>query len=455
MSFNYEQGHQNPGPPTKRGRMDMNYPFGGHDSRGGFLSSDKVDMELERRNDDPNNPKPVLIFTVLNADQPINVEIIHKVCTRVLKGSGKVLRIVIFGRGVVQTMVEFDSSDTARRARDILHGADIYTGCCTLKVEFAKTSELKIKRNSELAWDFTEGFRPQDFGQDQQAGGRQRKVILDDETPAPNKMEAMGGGMGGHGGMGMMPPMGMGGGLGGPGFSGSYGGPNMGMGMGHGRGQDGGVGMSCVAMIYGMDPNKMNCQRVFNLFCLYGNVNMVMFIKSKEGCAMIEMGDPGAAGRAVRNLSGVVIFDNTMKLDISRSVQFIETVKAKFTLPDDTPSFKDFSRDRNNRFDTPARAAKNRIIAPTKVLHFYNVPEMDDEDLECIFTTRDAPRPARIKWMQAKSEKSALGFVEFETVSEAIQALVICNHTEIEGSETKGAKHYPYELKLCFSPAQW
>lgn len=266
------------------------------------------------------------------------------------------------------------------------------------------------------------------------------------------------GGMGGRPPMGggMMPPMGMGGGMGGPGFGGSYGGPNMGMGMSHhGRQPDGGVSMSCVAMIYGMDPNQMNCQRVFNLFCLYGNVNMVMFIKSKEGCAMIEMGDPGAAGRAVRNLGGSVIFDNTMKLDISRSVQFIETVKAKFTLPDDTPSFKDFSRDRNNRFDTPARAAKNRIIAPTKVLHFYNVPEMDDEDLECIFTTRDAPRPARIKWMPAKSEKSALGFVEFETVSKAIEALVICSHVPIEGSENKGEKQHPYEMKLCFSPATW
>lgn len=29
---------------------------------------------------------------------------------------------------------------------------------------------------------------------------------------------------------------------------------------------------SHVVMVYGMDPNKMNCDRLFNLLCLYGNV---------------------------------------------------------------------------------------------------------------------------------------------------------------------------------------
>jgi hypothetical protein len=28
----------------------------------------------------------------------------------------------------------------------------------------------------------------------------------------------------------------------------------------------------CVMMVYGLDPEKMNCDRLFNMFCLYGNV---------------------------------------------------------------------------------------------------------------------------------------------------------------------------------------
>jgi len=34
---------------------------------------------------------------------------------------------------------------------------------------------------------------------------------------------------------------------------------------------------SCVLMVYGMDPVKFNCQRVFNLLCIYGNVIKVSF----------------------------------------------------------------------------------------------------------------------------------------------------------------------------------
>jgi hypothetical protein len=33
---------------------------------------------------------------------------------------------------------------------------------------------------------------------------------------------------------------------------------------------DGGLG--CVLMVYGLNPERMNCDRLFNLFCLYGNV---------------------------------------------------------------------------------------------------------------------------------------------------------------------------------------
>lgn len=39
-------------------------------------------------------------------------------------------------------MNTFDSLDSATRARENLNGADIYSGCCTLKIDFAKVSVL-------------------------------------------------------------------------------------------------------------------------------------------------------------------------------------------------------------------------------------------------------------------------------------------------------------------------
>ena len=118
----------NRGPPSKRGRMDEGGFFRGY-SMDQPMDPHMVEEELGRV-DNSIRQNHILLLTVLNANYPINVEVLYKVC----KSFGNVLRIVVFGRGLVQAMVEFDSVDTATRAKDNLHGCDIYSGCCTLKV---------------------------------------------------------------------------------------------------------------------------------------------------------------------------------------------------------------------------------------------------------------------------------------------------------------------------------
>lgn len=62
-----------------------------------------------------------------------------------------------------------------------------------------------------------------------------------------------------------------GGGFGRGGDPGMYGGP--GMQQGYADPQPGDTPpQGCVLMVYGLSPEHMNCDRVFNLFCLYGNV---------------------------------------------------------------------------------------------------------------------------------------------------------------------------------------
>ncbi|XP_027563807.1 heterogeneous nuclear ribonucleoprotein L-like [Neopelma chrysocephalum] len=52
-------------------------------------------------------------------------------------------------------MVEFDSVQSAQRAKASLNGADIYSGCCTLKIEYAKPSRLNVFKNDQDTWDYT------------------------------------------------------------------------------------------------------------------------------------------------------------------------------------------------------------------------------------------------------------------------------------------------------------
>ena len=131
---------------------------------GGPMSEEQVEQELMQV-DQNLRPNHIILITVLNAQCPIGVQVI----SRLTQPIGRVLRIVVFKCGTaVQSMVEFDNIQTATAAKNKLHGCDIYRRSCTLKVEFAKTDRLNVKRNDDMTWDFTdECVLHQGFGQEE------------------------------------------------------------------------------------------------------------------------------------------------------------------------------------------------------------------------------------------------------------------------------------------------
>lgn len=487
------------GPPSKRGRIDPNQT----------LSAREVEQELARENPAGSSPNKIILMTILNAHYPITVDIISKIC----KPFGQVDRIVIFQKYYVQAMVEYWDLEAAIKARKELHGCDIYSGCCTIKTEYAKTDRLNVRQNDEKTWDFTTeapGGGRQQHGHD----SGHRRVLLEEKPdmnpPAMQRMTLFdssshnhqgGGGSGGGGGSNFglgggyaQAPLaqslygggaghavggwagaagssaataGQSGGSSSSGTGGSF--QNMWGGGYHAHqaapavmnnvGGGSGTGMGGVVMFYQLDPERFNCGALFNLVCQYGNVSKVCFLKNKEGCAMVEMGDAAAADRVLTNLNHVVIFDAKIAIERSRK-PYIEEIRKPHQLPDGSESFCNYMTSRQNRFNTPERAAKNRFIPPTKVLHFYNVPKMTDDELSNLFTEVGAPYPTRIKWLEARpGSKSVTGLVEFETVSEACEALVLVNHAKVHRSSGGGggrdgdqASGY-FEMKLCFSKA--
>ena len=345
-------------PPTKKGRLDLR----------GQLTSLMVEEELGRV-DETIRPNKIVLLTVLNANYPITVEIVYKVCSP----HGRVVRIVIFEKAIIQAMVEFENIDEATEARHQLHGCDIYSGCCTLKVEFAKTDKLNVRKNDNKTWDFTEDFKYNPGQNDQ----RMNRPVLLTEPPASGGLPMRGNvgrsnyprpgvsrmhGSAGHwthrrphemvpgqhrnwdqgnqfnNGMGRMVGQHQVGNFrmadGGRGHQPMGRGMPQGMmpgRMGQGVNQWGhdmqgdfmGGGGAChgpVVMVYGLDTQKMSCQALFNLFCQYGNVRKVMFMKNKEGSGMVEMSDPEAAERVIYNMDQMELFGSKLKLDISKKV---------------------------------------------------------------------------------------------------------------------------------------
>ncbi|XP_027017931.2 heterogeneous nuclear ribonucleoprotein L2 isoform X2 [Tachysurus fulvidraco] len=372
--------------------------------------------------DDSRSVNNVLLLTIMNPIYPITTDVLYTICNN----CGPVQRIVIFRKNGVQAMVEFDSVQSAQRAKASLNGADIYSGCCTLKIEYAKPTRLNVFKNDQDTWDYTNPNLGSQGGygyQDESYGGYDGRRV-GPSMGGPRR----GGASQRYGGQYGAPP---------PPPPGEY--------SAHAE--------SPVMMVYGLEPSKINADRVFNIFCLYGNVERVKFMKSKPGAAMVEMGDCYAVDRAICHLNNYFLFNQ--KLNVCVSKQQAIMPGQSYELEDSTSSFKDFHGSRNNRFSSPEQAAKNRIQHPSNVLHFFNAaPEASVEVFSEICDELGLKSPSSIKLFAAKggasSERSSSGLLEWESVNDAMEALAMMNHYQMKNPNGP----YPYTLKLCFSTAQ-
>jgi len=374
-----------------------------------ILSPEDVEKQLAKVNA-VLAENSIILITVLNPIYNINVDIIYKVC----RSSGEVQKIVIFERGlVVHALVEFKNKEAAKEAKSSLHGCNIYSDGCTLKVEYARQEELNVQRNDDKTWDFTKA----ESSVRKNASNNSRKVLLAESPPAKDRWAG----------------------------EEKYDGIKEFIGRNAEERFD---TRSPVMMVYNLDAERFNCQRLFNLLCLYGNIVRINFIRNKEGCAMVEFEHPDAAEEAAYNLSGAEIFGNSLSFDESRK-GYVEEIRNPYELPDGEKSFENFIGDKNNRFSTPKQAAKNRKCPPSKTLHFYNVPKMEDDSLMDIFSDMHAPFPISVTWFESRSEKTFTGLVEFDSCEDACEALVIANNTEVENEDADDKR--PYIMKLCFS----
>lgn len=165
---------------------------------------------------------------------------------------------------------------------------------------------------------------------------------------------------------------------------------------------------------------------------------------------MVQLGDSLAVERVVTNLNNITFFESKMQLGFSKQA-FLADVQQPYELQDGSPSFMDFMGNKNNRFINPEMASKNRIQPPSKILHFFNTPPgLDASNIEDIFLSQNTPRPKCIKMFPSKTDRSSSGLIEFESLSEALESLVMANHVPVQNPNGK----FPYIMKLCFSSSK-
>ncbi|MEQ2263024.1 hypothetical protein XENORESO_002203 [Xenotaenia resolanae] len=495
----------------------------GHPAFINYSTSKKISRPGD--SDDSRSVNNVLLFTIMNPIYPITTDVLFTICNN----CGPVQRIVIFRKNGVQAMVEypfcftvsiarvsclarhsrkkplhlvgalgqpgfstrrmkselhvasltlitFDSVQSAQRAKASLNGADIYSGCCTLKIEYAKPTRLNVFKNDQDTWDYT---NPNLGGPDGDADGNGSSA--EDVNANPNKRQRQPALLGDH------PPE-YGGGY--HGYDESYGSPpyegrRMGppmrgrggrsYGAGYGPpppppGEYGAHADSPVVMAYGLDTAKMNADRVFNIFCLYGNVERVKFMKSKPGAAMVEMGDCYAVDRAITHLNNNFLFGQKLNVCVSKQQAIVPG--QCYELEDGTSSFKDFHGSRNNRFASPEQAAKNRIQHPSNVLHFFNAqPDVTPEIFSQICEELGVKSPINVKMFTGKSKNIKVEKVwlmltavfsrlmkslsQWESINDAMEALALMNHYQMKnpgvgGQASKGSTKVKFAACVLF-----
>jgi len=94
-------------------------------------------------------PTNILLFTIINAMHPVSVETIKKICSP----HAEVQKIVIFHKNGLQVLVEFLTIEDGQRVQQALNGCDIFSGCCTLKIDFSKTGRLNVHTNTAETYD--------------------------------------------------------------------------------------------------------------------------------------------------------------------------------------------------------------------------------------------------------------------------------------------------------------
>ncbi|CAF1207454.1 unnamed protein product [Adineta ricciae] len=469
-----------------------------------LLEGNDVDQRSEAMNPFTNftmNETAVLCLTVQNAKYPITLDIIQKICSI----TGQILRICILRRRSIQVLVEFDSAETARRIKLELDGADIYYGCCTLKIDFANLKHLVVRVNDQDNLDLTvddnryghrktllssppppppsssatNRFEPSMVNNDsfsanarftspainaldrflnqrmpsqdrsasswENPGSFQSSLVQQQSQLFDNNSRFSAPQMGSLDRSQRLPPY--------QAESDRFREPS----------PPRTIKSDCsVFNVDGLSSPNWNCERLFNLLCVYGNVLRIKFLKSKEGGAMVQMNRCENLHQHLKNLSSTFIFGQTFTIFNSRQSE-VQPLARPFPLENGDASYMEFDTNRNNRYLTSDQAMKNRPVGPAHVLYYFNTPpNMSEVDIVRFFEDVGAKRPVKIKNFPSRKEshhdrdrrhnnqpRGVTGLAEFRTITDACEALILANNYPIPHSSSR----WPYFFKLTFSAA--
>ncbi|KAJ8447041.1 hypothetical protein Cgig2_033610 [Carnegiea gigantea] len=355
-------------------------------------------------------PNRILLVSIHHVIYPMTVDVLHQV----FSPYGFVEKIVTFQKSAgFQALVQYETRQNAASAMSALHGRNIYDGCCQLDIQYSNLTELQVNYNNDRSRfvDFTNPNLPtEQRGRSSQHGYGDGAGMLGIQAAGPVgfsqvcfivlKPQYSVAAMVTVGIMGNAAAMAaFAGGLP-PGVS--------------------GTNDRCTVIVSNLNPDKIDEDKLFNLFSLYGNIVRIKLLRSKPDHALVEMSDGFQAELAVHFLKGATLFGKRLEVNFSK-------------YPNITPSpdTHDYQNSNLNRFNRNVAKHYRYCCSPTKMIHLSSIPE-DITEEEIIDLMEEHGTVISTKLFEANSKKQAL--VLFETEEQATEALVCKNATSVGGS---------------------
>ncbi|KAL4190214.1 hypothetical protein AMTRI_Chr07g74640 [Amborella trichopoda] len=383
--------------PSVRGR-NVYMQFSSHQE----LTTPDQNGQGSKDGDQDSQPNRILLVTIHHLLYPITVEVLHQV----FSPHGFVEKIVTFQKAAgFQALIQYQACQSAVQARNTLQGRNIYDGCCQLDIQFSNLPELQVHFNNERSRDFTNPSLPNE------QKGRPSQGALP--------------GYGDSGGLYGMQP---GGGrpvafpqVGAIGLGPIQIGTAAAIAAAFGGGLPPGITGTndrCTLLVSNLNLEKIDEDKLFNLFSLYGNILRIKMLKNKPDHALIQMGDGFQTELAVHFLKGAMLFGKRMDVNFSKH-------------PHITPSTDthDYLGSNLNRFNRNAAKNYRYCCAPTKMIHISTLPPEVTED-EIVAHVEEHGNVVGSKLFEVNEKKQAL--VLFDTEEQATEVLV-CKHATTIG----------------------
>ncbi|NXL70165.1 PTBP3 protein, partial [Leptocoma aspasia] len=343
----------------------------------------------------------VLRIIVENVFYPVTLDMLYQVFSKF----GFVLKIVMFHKNnQFQALLQYADATNAYYAKMSLDGHSIYAGCCTLRIDFSKLTNLTVKYNNDKSRDFTRIDLP--FGDGQRTMetslsapfGKKPLLLMSSDAiyifsgpsvppvpGAPGPLTVTTSAVPAH-----MPIPGI------PGNS--------------------------VLLVSNLNPEAITPYGLFILFGVYGDVHRVKIMFKKRGIALVQMADATQAQLAINYLNGQRLYGRVMHATLSK----YQTIQLPREGQEDKGLTKDYSNSPLHRFKNPCSKKFQNIFPPSATLHLSNIPpSVTVDDLKNLFTSKGST----VKGFKFFQKDCKMALIQLGSVEEAVHALIeLHNH---------------------------